>query len=259
MIAIDVLGREHRFAGPPSRVVSLVPSLTETLFDLGLGEQVIGVTDYCIFPSIPASTVRLGGTKKPDVDRIRALRPDIVYVNVEENLRRHAEAIEAFAPVFATEPSSVGEVEELIGQLGRIHDAGQRAVDWIARIDRAIEMAGSTARSFTFACPIWKEPWMWCGGDTYVSDLVATAGGVNVLSDRERYPRVGLEGLRSLRPEIVFLPDEPYVFTEGDREELREIGFKVVIGPFPGHLFTWHGTRTLRGLEYLLDVMNVAE
>ena len=105
-------------------------------------------------------------------------------------------------------------------------------------------------RAFTFACPIWKNPWMWCGGDTYVSRLVEAAGGRNVLADRLRYPQLELEEVLAIKPEIVFLPDEPYLFTEGDVPS-----FERAIGPFPGHLFTWHGTRTIRGLRFLHEAL----
>lgn len=97
----DVRGRSFEFAQPPRRVVSLVPSLTETLFDLGAGDAVVGITDYCIFPET-IDCPRVGGTKNPSVARIRDLRPDLVYMNLEENLRRHAEQIEELAPVFVT-------------------------------------------------------------------------------------------------------------------------------------------------------------
>lgn len=256
-VELDVLGREFRFEVPPSRIVSLVPSLTETLFDLGLGDRIVGVTDYCIFPDIPSVTPRLGGTKKPDIDRIRELRPDIVYVNVEENLRRHAEAIESFAPVFATEPARVQDVRALLEQLGRIHRREEGAAEWVRQID-AVIVRTSDREPFTFACPIWKDPWMWCGGDTYVSDLVATVGGRNVLTERRRYPRAGLEEIKTLDPEVIFLPDEPYEFSALDRAGLERVGFSRIVGPFPGHLFTWHGTRTLQGMKYLLDVMSDA-
>jgi hypothetical protein len=93
---------------------------------------------------------------------------------------------------------------------------------------------------------------MWCGGDTYVSRLVETAGGTNVLADRMRYPQVALDEVLSLRPDIVFLPDEPYVFTQADAEE---ISGPRVIGPFPGHLFTWHGSRTIEGLRFLREAL----
>lgn len=244
----DVLGRDFAFSDPPRRVVSLVPSLTETLFDLGAGDAVVGITDFCIFP--PALALpRLGGTKNPRVDEIRALGPDLVHMNLEENLRRHADAIEAFAPVFVSEPKSVEDVAVLIETLGVMHGRRERAAELVEEL-RA-ELAHMPRAAFTFACPIWKRPWMWCGGDTYVSRLVESAGGVNVLAERERYPSLELQDVLALRPDVVFLPDEPYVFTEEDAAAIRG---PRVIGPFPGHLFTWHGTRTILGLRFLCEV-----
>src|SRR6266699_209089 len=129
------------------RVVSLVPSLTETLFDIGAGNDVAGVTDWCIFPP-DLDRPRVGGTKNPNVDKIRELAPDIVYVNSEENLRRHAEAIETFAKVIVTEPKSVDDVLALIEQLGEIH--GRDVSAWTARI----RAARRHVAGFTFAVPI---------------------------------------------------------------------------------------------------------
>jgi ABC-type Fe3+-hydroxamate transport system substrate-binding protein len=245
----DVLGHTFDFNTPPARVVSLVPSITETLFDLGAGDSVIAITDFCIFPpDLPRPHV--GGTKNPRVDEIRALAPDLVHMNLEENLRRHADAIEAFVPVFVSEPKSVDDVEVLIAQLGAIHHRNERATELVTQLRD--ERASLPKRSFTFACPIWKNPWMWCGGDTYVSRLVESAGGVNVLGDRLRYPQVALEDLLALKPDVIFLPDEPYLFTEQDSAEMH--GSRV-IGPFPGHLFTWHGSRTIEGLRFLREAL----
>ncbi len=242
----DARGRTLALDGVPRRVVSLVPSLTETLFDLGAGGDVAGITDWCIFPP-GLSLPRLGGTKNPDVARIRELRPDLVYMNQEENLERHALAIESFAPVFVTEPKTVEDVARLLETLGTIHGREWRGL--------VAELRAETrpAAPFTFACPIWKKPWMWCGGDTYVSNLVETAGGRNVLRDRERYPSIDVAEVLAMRPDVIFLPDEPYVFQEADAEELR--AQVRVIGPFPGHLFTWHGTRTILGLRFLREVL----
>jgi len=241
----DLLGREFVFDAPPRRVVSLVPSLTETLFALGAGDPVVGITDFCIFPpDLPLP--RLGGTKNPRVEEIRQLRPDLVYMNLEENLRRHGEALEAFTRVFVTEPKSVDDVRLLIEQLGTIHDRRPQATQLVAELQAEGAVLPKTA--FTFACPIWKSPWMWCGGDTYVSQLVESAGGVNVLAGRTRYPQLELAEVLALQPEVVFLPDEPYLFTTADAEGMAGVR---VIGPFPGHLFTWHGVRTIDGLRFL--------
>ena len=248
MHIVDVLGRDFRFDRPPGRVVSLVPSLTETLFDLGAGGDLVAITDYCIFPE-GLELPRVGGTKNPDVDAIRALAPDLVHMNLEENLRKHAQHLEAFAPVFVSEPKSVEDVAVLIEQFGAMHAREARARELAAEL-RA-ELASMPKRAFTFAVPIWKKPWMWCGGDTYVSRLVEAAGGTNVLRNRERYPSMNLDCLLALEPDVIFLPDEPYVFTEEDAAAIREESRANVIGPFPGHLFTWHGTRTILGLRYL--------
>jgi ABC-type Fe3+-hydroxamate transport system substrate-binding protein len=237
----DLLGRTFDFATPPSRVVSLVPSLTETLSDLGAGDAVVGITDFCIFPE-GLDLPRVGGTKNPRIDEIRALAPDLVYVNLEENLERHAKQIEEFAPVFVTEPKTVDDVAELITTLGAIHRRDTRGLTESLARERGV------VADFTFAVPIWKKPWMWCGGDTYVSNLVESIGGRNVLRDQERYPSMPLDDVLALKPDIVFLPDEPYLFTSADAAEIR--GTRV-IGPFPGHLFTWHGTRTILGLRFL--------
>ncbi|HEU5163480.1 MAG TPA: helical backbone metal receptor, partial [Thermoanaerobaculia bacterium] len=232
--AADALGRVHRFSKPPARVVSLVPSLTETLFDIGAGASVAGVTDFCLFPeSAVAALPRLGGTKNPRACAIRALDPNLVYVNIEENLARDAEEVAKFAPVFATEPKTVAGVVDLLGDLGRIHGREQAAAEWQERIAREIELARASRRSFSFACPIWKNPWMWCGGDTYVSDLVATAGGTNVLASAARYPKASLEDVLALAPEVIFLPDEPYLFSDSDVADLRRDFKGRVIGPFP--------------------------
>ena len=242
----DVLGHTFDFPTPPRRVVSLVPSLTETLFDLGAGESVVGITDFCIFP--PSLTrPRLGGTKTPSVARIRQLEPDLVYVNVEENLWRHADEIAAFAPVFATEPKTVDDVASLIALLGSIHQCEVRATE----LGKQLAAARDARRAFSFVVPIWKKPWMWCGGDTYVSDLVEQAGGRNLLGDRLRYPTIDRDEVLALEPDVVFLPDEPYLFTDVDAEELRGMTNARIVGPFPGHLFTWHGTRTIEGLRFL--------
>ncbi|HUR79965.1 MAG TPA: helical backbone metal receptor, partial [Thermoanaerobaculia bacterium] len=143
------------------RVVSLVPSLTETLFDLGAGADVVGITDFCIFPPDLPPLPRVGGTKNPRVEEIRALRPDVVYMNTEENLRRHADAIAEFARVDVSEPKSVEDVRTLIEHLAAMH--GRDASGVLRELDDAIDGLKPVER-FTFAVPIWKEPWMWCGG-----------------------------------------------------------------------------------------------
>lgn len=252
---VDTRNRSFHFATPPRRVVSLVPSITETLFDLGAGETVVGITSFCIFPTDRVATIpRVGGTKNPDIDAIRALAPDLVHMNLEENLQRDAREIETFAPVFVSEPRSVSDVINLLEVLGALHGRESSAIEWTARITNEAGLVSS--KPFTFTCAIWKDPWMWCGGDTYVSGLVETSGGRNVLRDRRRYPKLGLDAITELNPDVIFLPDEPYAFIDHDAKEMASLTGARVIGPFPGHLFTWHGTRTLEGLKFLRSLQS---
>ncbi|HJW94450.1 MAG TPA: helical backbone metal receptor [Thermoanaerobaculia bacterium] len=223
------------------RVVSLVPSLTETLFALGAGESVVAITDWCIFPA-GLTLPRVGGTKNPNIAAIRELQPDLVYMNSEENLKRHADEIAQFAEVHVSEPRTIDDVRELFATLARIHE--KDATPLIDALQR--ERDSMPQPAFTFAVPIWKKPWMWCGGDTYVSHLVEAAGGVNVMCET-RYPSLALEEVLERKPDVIFLPDEPYAFTEDDATAIDA----HTIGPFPGHLFTWHGARTIEGLRFL--------
>lgn len=248
----DALGRPFDVPAPPRRVVSLVPSITETLFDLGAGDSVVAITDFCIFPE-GVERPRIGGTKNPHIDAIREFEPDLVHMNLEENLEKHAREIETFAPVFVSEPKSVGDVTALLLTLGALHGCEERAASFVRDIRSELQNMPQTI--FTFACPIWKKPWMWCGGDTYVSNLVAAAGGLNIMQERSRYPSVELENVLAMRPNIIFLPDEPYAFGDSDADELRGQTEAKIIGPFPGHFFTWHGTRTLEGLRFLRTVL----
>jgi ABC-type Fe3+-hydroxamate transport system substrate-binding protein len=249
----DVLGREFHFESPPGCVVSLVPSVTETLFDAGAGDAIAGRTDYCIFPEDRVGAVEsIGGTKNPDVAAIRRLAPDLVYANLEENLERHVREIEEFAPVFVSEPKTIDDVDQLLVGIGEIHHLQRACATLIEAIER--ERHTPPRARFTFACAIWKKPWMWCGGDTYVSSLVTAAGGSNVLEQERRYPSIAPDEVIARKPDVVFLPDEPFAFTEREADELRLLGAKQVIGPFHGHLFTWHGSRTALGLRFLHEL-----
>lgn len=251
MKVLDARGVSIELKVPPRRVVSLVPSLTESLFELGFGDRVVGMTEYCIFPE-RVEVTRVGGTKTPDIDRIRSLEPDLVFMNLEENLAKHAKEIESFTSLHVSEPKTVRDVIALIRSLGDLFERRGNSEAFATMLEREIEKP--PAASFTFACPIWKKPWMWCGGDTYVSDLITSAGGTNVLGYEMRYPRKDLEEVLALDPDLILMPDEPYVFTKEDARELLELGARGLAGPFEGHLVTWHGTRTLRGLRFLRDL-----
>ena len=272
---------------PPRRIVSLVPSVTESLFELGAGDRVVGITDYCVHPAqAVAGLPRVGGTKNPHAQRISGLKPDLVIANREENTRESVEALQALGlRVWVTFPRSIQEAVELLWGLVRLLDLPhavprlemlERTLDWA----RGAAVSGSPDRVF---CPIWRDTawppvwWMTANRETYLHDVLAVCGGANVFADRRRhyplaadlghaeplphgagdirYPRVSPEEVIAQDPEVILLPSEPYAFGEADRELVLKVFSSTTAGQSgrvrlcDGSLLTWHGTRLARALQ----------
>ena len=252
-------------AGRPERIVSLVPSLTESCFALGLGERVVGVTDWCVHPAEGVAALpKVGGTKNPDLDAIRALRPDLVIANREENRRRDVERLEAAGiPVWVTYPRTVREGVDLLAEvaaLGATPEATAAVVEPVRAALAAAEAQAGAPRVRVF-CPIWRDPWMAVGRDTYAQDLLHLCGGENVFADREerRYPRVTREEIVAGRPEVILLPDEPYEFGPRDVAELCSLAVPAAenrrIHLIDGTLVSWYGPRIGRAIEALRPLL----
>jgi len=255
MRVTDDLGRTLDLPEHPRRVVSLVPSVTETLVAFGLGERLVGVTDWCTEPpAVVARLPRVGHVVAPDPGRVAALAPDLVVANAEENREHAVRKLEAAGlPVFVAFPRTAEAAVAGLGVLARLTGTEQAAAGWIADAASALEEARSLAAAHPavpFYCPIWKDPWMAAGDDTYVADLLRTAGGRNVFGgEKARYPRTTLAEARSRRPRLALLPTEPYPFGEPDRaalaSELPEAEALLV----DGMLVAWHGVRTAAALR----------
>jgi ABC-type Fe3+-hydroxamate transport system substrate-binding protein len=240
------------------RIVSLCPSLTELVFDLLRGEQLVGITDYCVHPADRVGAVEsVGGTKTPDVERIVALAPDLVLLNEEENRVEDADELAAAGLCCHTSmPRDVGETAAMVrsigAALGRAERAGEIAADIEARAARVRAEAGGRP-PVRFAYLIWRQPWMSVNGDTFAHALLSQAGGVNVFGQRaERYPEITLEELAAERPELVLLSTEPFPFEERHARELAGVpgleGARVRVAD--GEYLSWHGSRTPDGIDY---------
>jgi ABC-type Fe3+-hydroxamate transport system substrate-binding protein len=285
----------HHFHRPPQRVVSLVPSLTESLFDLGFGSAVVGITDYCVHPSEALRGLpRLGGPKNPRVDEIIALKPDLVLANQEENTRHTVEALEAAGVfVWVTFPCTVAQALDILWTLVGLFQS-QTAAMQLQGLEMALEWARNAARQqppVRYFCPIWYEKrqdgqpwWMTFNRQTYAHDLLATLGGENVFAARERrypleadlglaeaqpprgrdtrYPRLSLEEVRTVNPEVILLPNEPFAFSEIHRQELLSLLKETSavqqgrVHLVDGSLITWHGTRLGRALQVLPSLLS---
>lgn len=231
------------------RIVSLCPSTTESLAALGMGAALVGVTRFCVHPrSVVAGLTKVGGTKDPKLERILALEPDLVVMNREENrLEDHDALVAAGLRVIADMPQRVAEVPGHLRWLGAEVGRSDEGERWALRIES--ELAHVTVHdgaSFRFAYLIWRRPWMAVGPGTYTHDLIALAGGRNVV-DGGRYPEVSLETLR--KADVVLLASEPYPFSEKHRPELEAALPGVELRFVDGEAYCWHGVRTEAGLR----------
>lgn len=213
----------------PERIVSLVPSLTEALFAFGVGEKVVGRTRYCTQPPRAVGRIaRVGGTKKVDVGRVLGLEPDLVVAVKEENTREDVEGLRAAGvPVFVGSPETVKDAMRMLGELAeRVGAPEAEAV--LGSIERAYGRLreAEPERARRVFVPIWKDPYMSVGSDTYVHDVLRTCGGENVCGDSTRYPVVSLKEVEDLEPEVVLLPDEPYPFSAGDLPEFYALDIR---------------------------------
>jgi ABC-type Fe3+-hydroxamate transport system substrate-binding protein len=243
-LARDDLGTPIEVPADVRRVVSLVPSLTETVASSGGASRLVGVTDWCTHPAdVVAGMTRVGGTKNPDVAAIVALRPDLVLANAEENRAADIEAMRAAGlAVWVTAPETVSAAVTSLGRLLAVSGLSEGGRGWYRRVVDAwpvVEVpVAARRRAVTF---IWRRPWMVLGRDTFAGDVLRRLGCDNVYADApDRYPTVDLDDVRALSPELVVLPDEPYAFSPIDGPEcFSEWGVPVAL--VSGRHLTWYG------------------
>jgi ABC-type Fe3+-hydroxamate transport system substrate-binding protein len=253
----------------PDRIVSLVPSLTEALFALGLGGRLVGVTDWCVHPAAAVACLpRVGGTKNPDLRRIEVLAPDLVIANREENTRRDVDRLRALGfEVWVTYPRTVRDAAVLLRELAGL-GAGDDAIrEVVEPVEAAVASLDSDppARRTRVFCPIWKDPWMAVGGDTYAGDLLSACGGDNVFADRDdrRYPKVREADIIDTAPDVILLPDEPYRFDSADAREIAALDVPAArngrIHLIDGTLVSWYGPRIRTAIDTLRTLFDASE
>lgn len=258
---------------PPNTVVSLVPSITESLFDLDLGGRVIGVTDYCTRPADKITSLpKIGGTKNPDIEKIIALKPELVIANHEENRKKDVDALLAAGlKVWVTYPRTVPDVFNLLWNIMYVFDHTEmvervrwleRNYDWVIGATKSREERdGYLTRVFV---PIWFDPLMTPTADTYIHDLLAVCGGQNVFADRAdgRYPRIDWAEVEAAQPEVILLPSEPFAFGPEHIPLFQRLDIPAAkhgrIHLVDGALLTWHGTRIGFALQTIPPLLEVA-
>ncbi|MBS1556050.1 MAG: ABC transporter substrate-binding protein [Bacteroidetes bacterium] len=245
----DQLQRTISFNYPPRRIVSLVPSQTELLFDLGLEEQIVGITKFCVHPldKVKAKT-KVGGTKNFNLDAIRLLQPDLIVGNKEENYQTGIEALEKEFPVWMSDIVTLQDALGMIQSVGKLTDKSLEADLLVERIRNSFSSIERRATCSVLYL-IWKSPWMAAGKLTFIDSMLSAVGLKNVVEET-RYPELFDAKIQALNPEVVFLSSEPYPFKERHVTELKNLLPNSTIQLVDGEMFSWYGSRLVKAADY---------
>lgn len=250
----DQLGRPITMARRPERIISLVPSQTELLVYLGLEEQLVGITKFCVHPDYIRKKVEvIGGTKQVHLDKIRALQPDLIIANKEENTLEMVEALSAIAPVWVSDVVTLEDQYDMIQKLGQLLEMKDRA----DLLNRDLQVGVLALQESFVNLPtervvylIWNKPYMAAGRDTFIHQIIELCGWENCVEE-DRYPEVDLEFLK--QADRVLLSTEPFPFKQEHVDELSEaLGTSVVL--VDGEFFSWYGSRMLNAFPYFLSL-----
>ncbi len=250
----DQLQRAIKIVKTPLRIISLVPSQTELLIDLGLKDRIVGITKFCIHPETLRKEKRVvGGTKQVKYNIIDELQPDIILCNKEENTKEIVDTLAKKYPVYVSDVATLTDALELIKNYGELFDIQQNALE----IESIIRKEATAFEKYIEKRPkkrvayfIWRAPWMVTGGDTFINHLLKLNGFENVYAHKDRYPEVTLEEIATQKLDAILLSSEPFPFEEKHVTELKKIIPSVAVLLVDGEYFSWYGSRLTKAFEY---------
>lgn len=259
----DQLQKSILLSSAPKRIVSLVPSQTELLAAIGLNEEVVGITKFCVHPNHWfRSKQRIGGTKNVNIEKVRALQPDLIIANKEENERDQVLELEKIAPVWTSDIHSIEEALSMMQSMGALTGKTAEATSLIKKIEEKRRLLQKQLidkkERLRVVYLIWKDPYMAAGGDTFIDTMLQTCGWENCLGNRMRYPEINLSELAQIRPDLVLLSSEPYPFQQKHITELEQVlpDTKVVLAD--GEMFSWYGSRMADAFDYFRKMLQEA-
>jgi len=252
----DQLNREVNLPAAPKRIISVVPSQTELLFDLGLDFEIIATTKFCVHPADKFKlTAKIGGTKRLEISKIISLKPDLIIANKEENEKEQLEELMQHFPVWISDINDLPSALDMITRLGEIVERTDEAAVISKAIKRDFDKLTIPSTGRRAAYFIWKRPYMVAGKNTFIDSMLQKCGLVNAF-DAERYPRIEVADLEAAAPDIIFLSSEPYPFKEKNIPELQAIVPSAKIKLVDGEMFSWYGSRLMEAPEYFTALMD---
>ncbi|MSP85247.1 MAG: cobalamin-binding protein [Flavobacteriaceae bacterium] len=258
---IDQIGIEHIFETSPKRIISIVPSQTELLFDLGQENKIVGITKFCVHP-YHFKTIKksIGGTKNVHFEKIRLLKPDLIIANKEENTKEIVEELSKICPVWVTDIITIEDNFKMISDFGQLLNCRTEAQKWndklsFALIDFKFFVKDKTLKKVAYF--IWKNPYMVAGSNTFIDELLKLNNFQNIYENKGRYPEIELKKIRLEGDlDIVLLSSEPFPFKPEDAFEIVKQTNHATTIFVDGEMFSWHGSRLLKAFEYFKILQN---
>ncbi|MFC6997776.1 helical backbone metal receptor [Rufibacter roseus] len=251
------MNRQITLDQPPQRIVSLVPSQTELLFHLGLGEKVVGVTKFCIHPKEQTKNkTKVGGTKNFKFDVIKELKPDLIIGNKEENYQEGIEELARHYPVWMSDIYTLDDALHMMKSVGEITGTQEEATALTHSLQLQFSNLKPASPPISSAYFVWRNPYMAVGNHNFIDHLLGLCGFSNEFSHLSRYPSISAELLRETDPKLILLSSEPYPFSEKHIHEFAAICPDAVVKIVDGELFSWYGSRLLHSVPYLNNIVN---
>ncbi len=256
-VFIDQIGRGLVLNSFPQRIISLVPSQTELLFDLGLTKEVVGITKFCIHPKewFVSKTI-VGGTKQIKTDVIHQLQPDLIIANKEENVKEQIEELAKHYPVWISDVNNLADAYQMIEQIGLITGKQLPANEIIFTIKKNFTQLLPPDTGQLTAYFIWQNPYMTIGGDTFIHSMLEAAGYNNIYADKIRYPKITIDDLKIANIQLLLLSSEPYPFQQKHIDELQNQLPDTKILLVDGEMFSWYGSRLLHAPAYFAKLQS---
>ena len=241
---------------PPKRIVSLVPSQTELLHYLGLEDEVVGITKFCVHPTEWFHyKTRVGGTKNVNIEKVASLQPDLIIANKEENVKEQIEQLEKIAPVWISDVNTLDEALSMIQSIGEVTNKQEKAFQLADNVRKSFSTL-QTNLNINVCYLIWKDPYMSIGNDTFINDLLKCCGLHNVFENEERYPTVTIEQIKEKKPEYILLSSEPFPFKQKHIDEINTLIPNAKVLLVDGEMFSWYGSRLLFSAAYFKELIN---
>lgn len=255
----DQIGEKITLMGFPNRIVSLVPSQTELLYDLGLHQEVVGITKFCIHPAAwHLQKTKVGGTKNINLQKVKALRPDLIIANKEENTKEDILALREVCPVYTSDIQSLDDAYRMMTDTATLTNRRSQADNLIQTIRSQFSGIKPTLNHLRVAYLIWKNPYMAAGHSTFIHHILELTGMKNVFEHLPRYPQFSIEALQLLSPDVILLSSEPFPFSDKHISDFRLCFPDTQIALVDGEMFSWYGSRlqfTSQYLAHLADIL----